>query len=567
MKNEYALQGCTPTPLASYLKALAVLRLVAEAGTDGGGDPDAAGFWRDDIFVLRTRLTKEELRAFFLNRYRPTPLLSPWNGRAGFLEGDEEDNDEGENATEVVDADEGESTRIGAEMVRAFTQATLHARFEPIKKAIEGFQRVRVLDFLNINRAKAKALEAEIKKNKKARRPVSDDDEDRLKMLKAENKRMKAQVLLQLRNEADEAWLSWFDACQSLAQVSSTKEQDRNKPLHAPLLGKGGVDGSMDFGVNFQKRITELFDLHTGKLRPNCEVWLDNALFDLLTASLIPIKPGQFNPGVGKFPNSGNGFLGDELGNPWNNMLSLEGAMLFATAMSRRLESGGPGMLSAPFTVTSRVSSVGSANLRDESEKLTNGEIWMPLWSAPASYDEIRRLFTEGRAAVNGCSAQDGLDFTRAVTQLGVDRGIQSFQRFGFLKRFGKTYLAAPLARVPVRRNENTDLIGDLDNRRWLRSVQQYARGKLAPDSFRLAVHQLETALFALTQQASHGAVQTVLRRVGQVDAAVTLSTKVQKEVPPAPALGSKWVSKYDDPSAEYRIATALAGLRLYGKN
>ncbi|MBI2802515.1 MAG: type I-U CRISPR-associated protein Csx17 [Gammaproteobacteria bacterium] len=569
MKNEHVLQGCTPTPLASYLKALAVLRLVAEAGTDGGGDSEATGFWRDDMFVLRTRLTKEELREFFLDRYRPTPLLSPWNGRAGFLEGEEKDVDEGEDTSAVdndEDQDEGESMRIGAEMVRTFTQATLHARFEPIKKAIEGFQRVRVLDFLNVNRAKAKALEAEIKKNKKARLPVSDDHEDRLKTLKAETKGLKAQVLLQLRNEADEGWLSWFDACQSLAQVSSTKEQDRNKPLHAPLLGKGGVDGSMDFGVNFQKRVTQLFDLSTGKPLPSCEVWLDHALFDLQTASLIAIKPGQFNPGIGKFPNSGNGFLGEELGNPWNSMLSLEGAMLFATAMSRRLESSGPGMLSAPFTVTSRVSGVGSANLRDESEKLTNGEIWMPIWSAPASYDEIRCLFTEGRAAVNGRSARDGLDFARAVAQLGVDRGIHSFQRFGFLKRFGKTYLAAPLARLPVRRNEDADLIADLEKRRWLRSVQQYACGKFAPDSFRSAAHQLDTALFTMTQQASRTAVHTVLCRVGQIEAAVSLSAKAQKEIPSAPQLRSTWVTKYDDPSAEYRIATALAGLRLYGK-
>ncbi|MGH8526096.1 MAG: hypothetical protein ACREXY_18400, partial [Gammaproteobacteria bacterium] len=223
MNNELVLHGCTPTPLASYLKALALLRLVAEAGTDGGGDPDASGFWRADEFVLRTRLTKEELRAFFLERYHPTPLLSPWNGRAGFLEGEDEDDDEGENTPAVGDdaENEGESTRIGAEMVRAFTHATLHVRFEPIKNTIEYFRRVRVLYCLNVSRAKAKALEAEIKNNKKARRPVSDDDEARLKTLKAANNRLKAQVLLQLRNEADEAWLSWFDACQSLAQVSS----------------------------------------------------------------------------------------------------------------------------------------------------------------------------------------------------------------------------------------------------------------------------------------------------------------------------------------------------------
>ena len=82
--NEIPLPGCTPTPLASYLKALAVLRLVAEAAAEDGGDPDATGFWRDDVFVLRTRLTREQLCDFFLERYRPTPLIAPWNGGSGF---------------------------------------------------------------------------------------------------------------------------------------------------------------------------------------------------------------------------------------------------------------------------------------------------------------------------------------------------------------------------------------------------------------------------------------------------------------------------------------------------
>ena len=43
MMHEHSLAGCTPTPLACYLKALAVLRLVAEAGADGGGDAGGRG--------------------------------------------------------------------------------------------------------------------------------------------------------------------------------------------------------------------------------------------------------------------------------------------------------------------------------------------------------------------------------------------------------------------------------------------------------------------------------------------------------------------------------------------
>src|SRR4051794_13746252 len=60
--SEIALAGCTPTPLAAYLKALGILRLVAEQK-----DPDVRGFWRDETFVLDTALSREDLVAFFLN--------------------------------------------------------------------------------------------------------------------------------------------------------------------------------------------------------------------------------------------------------------------------------------------------------------------------------------------------------------------------------------------------------------------------------------------------------------------------------------------------------------------
>lgn len=78
--HEHVLHGCTSTPLASYLKALAVLRLIAEQA----GDPDATAYWRGDTFVLCTRLSSDQLLQFFLHDYRPTPLTAPWNGGSGY---------------------------------------------------------------------------------------------------------------------------------------------------------------------------------------------------------------------------------------------------------------------------------------------------------------------------------------------------------------------------------------------------------------------------------------------------------------------------------------------------
>jgi CRISPR-associated protein Csx17 len=145
MKNELVLQGCTPTPLASYLKALGVLRLVAEAGADVGGDPEATGFWRNDMFVLRTRLTNDELRAFFLERYRPTPLLAPWNGGSGFYfqEGKlkEKDPVTGKKLKTGVRDQETEATKT----VAAIEQSTSQ-RFADYRDAIAIARRV-IADF------------------------------------------------------------------------------------------------------------------------------------------------------------------------------------------------------------------------------------------------------------------------------------------------------------------------------------------------------------------------------------------------------------------------------------
>src|ERR1017187_7763093 len=77
--NVIVLGGCTLEPLGSYLKALAVLRLVSEQA-----DGSARGWWGGACFCLETELDENGLVAFFLERYAPTPIVSPWNNGSGF---------------------------------------------------------------------------------------------------------------------------------------------------------------------------------------------------------------------------------------------------------------------------------------------------------------------------------------------------------------------------------------------------------------------------------------------------------------------------------------------------
>ena len=80
------LTGCNPTPLAHYLKGLGILRLVAEQK-----DAAARGWWRDESFHLATVLDEGALQRFFLEEYRPTPIIAPWNGGSGFYPKDNKD--------------------------------------------------------------------------------------------------------------------------------------------------------------------------------------------------------------------------------------------------------------------------------------------------------------------------------------------------------------------------------------------------------------------------------------------------------------------------------------------
>jgi CRISPR-associated protein Csx17 len=69
--------------MAAYLKALAVLRLVSEQT-----DAEAKGCWQGNMFCVESKLDEPGLVRFFLEEYRPTPIVAPWNGGSGFHEGD-----------------------------------------------------------------------------------------------------------------------------------------------------------------------------------------------------------------------------------------------------------------------------------------------------------------------------------------------------------------------------------------------------------------------------------------------------------------------------------------------
>ncbi len=62
--------GCTPQPLANYLKALGILRLIAEQK-----DSNVRGWWEGDRFRLATTLDEQALMTFFWMNINPHHLF------------------------------------------------------------------------------------------------------------------------------------------------------------------------------------------------------------------------------------------------------------------------------------------------------------------------------------------------------------------------------------------------------------------------------------------------------------------------------------------------------------
>ncbi|MEJ1973482.1 MAG: hypothetical protein WDM96_13775 [Lacunisphaera sp.] len=75
--NTLSLPGCSAIPLAAYLKALGILRVLSQQCPDA----HAKGFWRGNAFTLVSTYDREALLNFFLTRYAPSPVVAPMEWR------------------------------------------------------------------------------------------------------------------------------------------------------------------------------------------------------------------------------------------------------------------------------------------------------------------------------------------------------------------------------------------------------------------------------------------------------------------------------------------------------
>lgn len=265
----------------------------------------------------------------------------------------------------------------------------------------------------------------------------------------------KTRTVLEFRNRCPDALLPWIDATVVLVDQQA---------FFPPLLGTGGNDGRLDFSTNFHERLLEVLDM-TPKGQARSLACARDLLAGTEAERLASAAVGQFDPVLAGGQGSSPFGAASSLVNPWEYVLLVEGALLFASGTVRRHQHDA-GRAARPFTVSFSADGTASGAAREESR----GEVWVPVWRRPCTLAEIRALFGEARASWRGRPAQQAVEFYAATRTLGVATGIDEFVRYGLQQRNGLAFVAVPLDRVRVRSRPEVRLAARIED--WVSRVR-----------------------------------------------------------------------------------------------
>lgn len=428
-----------------------------------------------------------DIAQWLTDEYSPTPVLSPWNGGSGFGAKDVEP--------------KRRLTRLLADP---------SPRLDPFRVAVSAAEDV-------MRRARSEGWIAEDGKGDKRR------------------------IVQEFRNRCPDTLLPWIDASVVLAA---------DKALFPPLLGTGGNDGRLDFSTNFHEQLLRVLDASpTGRARSTALA--RDMLAGTETERLSGAPVGQFDPaGAGGQGSSPFG-SGVSLINPWTYVLLVEGALLFASGVSRRNQHAA-GQAARPFTVSySPDGSVSGAHGEE-----SRGEVWAPVWSTPYTLAEVSQLFGEARAAWRGRPARRAVDFYAATRALGVARGVSGFVRYGLQQRNGLAFVAVPLDRVEIVDKPDVWLAALLED--WPSWLPRRDASRTVGTTLR----NFETAHLKYAREGDGPALRDLLAALTSLEQAVGRSGRMREDMPvrrPPSANDFVQALTRDQECAELRIAVGVA--------
>ena len=486
--NLHRCPGLSSRSLMTYLAALGLAKVVSEQA-----DADVRFGWTADTFVVNT--TVDDLVEFLIERYRPTPVVSPWNGGSGFGAKDK---------SQLAFLDEIES----AQTPRLSTYAVT----------------IRV----------CRAVLAEL--------AVLGQIGDKIRMIQ------------ELRNRVPDEALPWLDTSVVLTTDAAA---------FPPILGTGGNDGRLDYSSNFHQRLTDVLP-ELGASPHTSRGWARDLLLGSTTTKLQSAAIGQFDALGAGGPGSSAFGSADSRVNPWAFVLMLEGVTWFASSAARRLGEV-EGRAAMPFTVFASSDGPVPGAAKEEAR----GELWAPVFTSVTAR-HLTQIMREARAVWQGKAATKAAEMYGAVRTFGVDRGIERFQRFGYLQRNGLAYVAVLLDTVNVD-NRPTVSLAAAPMRRAAGFAHASGEGTNKPEAIRRHTRAFDAAALTYLRDPRPAHLLAMLEAQTRLELVATRSDRRKDELraPTRQARSEEVLESVDDvlrSSAEARVAAGLASASTAGE-
>lgn len=441
--EDLELSGCGLNPISNYLKALGILKIA----------PEAKGYWQQGKFQVVVPYSWDELKDRVLNDYVASPICTPWNGSCGLYK-------------------------------------TMPRQLSSILESQS--ERWRFLKYVY-------QQSQEVIKRKGLKSQPKDKD--------------KVEFVREIRSVAGDnnKWLLWLDTV-AIPKIVVDKQGSSEVTLTYPGItgGTGGSVGNKDLGAVYLEALEYIYDLNSGDPLPQANLFLESSLLGIsVENSLIQgAFLTQFSPisdyyrdisgakAHSEYAQSGGGST--SMCNPFDVILLIEGLLSLSGVSAKKLNQK-EDSTQAEFSLTVDLAG-GTADITtitDENSRRLE-EIWLPVWSEPLSWQNLRNIFADMRNRLPNQQMSDSIDFAHKMSRLGKGEGFFNFNRYSFLPRKGQGNFAICIGSVNLTSDNSLadDLAAEL--RTFRRSCYVLAQGNYSTANIRSAVSQLDKELFKL---------------------------------------------------------------------
>lgn len=585
------LPGCRHDVLGHALKAVGVLRALAECAAPDARDPSAEGWWDRDTATFRIRSGRYpdavSLTKFFTEKYRPTPIIAAWNKSGGVTDkievaigGEQEliDRFRTESESQLAECGLKKTKKLSKQGELKFptdagNRATVESVIASFNITIEaesgGTESRRGLSVSIISKTSGKkdgtlpAVERLIPDDVGFSRCL-DLARQFVDMLQGEEGGAKdgAVAFLRYRDQLPDIVAESFDA---LCTLHLTRDNDN--PLFV-RRGRPGDKVNADIFLSFWEYFVAF--------RRSPEVFARASLFaENVTASGVSKKDQQgkgtpFFPDAIKSYNQGADWVTEDYPFcPLDYLVAVEGGLAMRGATSKTLNARSRTRAAFPFVFEA------TEAMTDEQGKALKlaSSFWLPIWARPTGYHELQSFILDAQARLPAKDCRFSSDFGRAVRSHGVDAGIFAFQEFRFKLKGANvpwtvTGRFVPCTGHPVASVLN-ELLAPVDESGFLNQFEFRTSRETRPDLHPLRVPILE-AIEAAAVEPSGSKILDVLSPLADLNTQLAKSKSLREKVgtgrvvfvPPLRCEDWSGTPFELETDREFEIARAVASIR-----